>query len=99
MGKPMVSTSLGCEGVTVRDGEHLLIADEPEAFAAAVGRLFEDRPLAAALGSAGRERMEQEYSWEVAGARLEELYRRVVGAGRADAPRAASVEATSAAAR
>lgn len=78
MGKAMVSTSLGCEGVDVHDGEHLMVADAPGRFAAAVVRLFEDPPLARALGSAGRTRMEQEYSWELAGARLEELYRRVL---------------------
>lgn len=85
MGKAMVSTSLGCEGVNVGDGEHLLVADTAEAFANAVVRLFEDRTLRGALGSAGRARMEEEYSWDLAGARLEELYRRVLldcGGGR-----------------
>ena len=50
VGKPMVSTTLGCEGVTVRDGEHLLMADGADAFAAAIGRLFEHPGLGHALG-------------------------------------------------
>ena len=37
---PVVSTSLGAEGLDVEDGVHLLIADDPEQFAAAVVRLL-----------------------------------------------------------
>lgn len=87
MGKAMVSTSLGCEGVNVDHGKHLLVADEPEPFAAAVVRLFEDRSLGSALGRAGRLRMEEEYSWERAATRLEELYGRALAGGRALASR------------
>jgi glycosyltransferase involved in cell wall biosynthesis len=46
---PLVSTTLGAEGLPVEDGRHLLIADEPEAFAKAINRLLDDRSLAAAL--------------------------------------------------
>ena len=77
MGKAMVSTSLGCEGVNVVDGESIAIADTAETFAASVVRLFEDRVAAAELGRGGRALMEREYSWEIAGAYLEELYRTV----------------------
>ena len=77
MGKAMVSTTLGCEGVKVVDGESIAIADTAETFAASVVRLFEDRAEADALGRGGRALMEREYSWDIAGARLEELYQRV----------------------
>jgi len=86
MGKALVSTTLGCEGVNVTNGEHLLIADAPEAFAGAVVDLFADGAARARLGAAGRARMEAEYSWDIAGARLEELYRRVVRAGAVPGP-------------
>jgi glycosyltransferase involved in cell wall biosynthesis len=79
MARPMVSTTLGCEGVNVRHGEHLLVADGADEFAGAVIQLLEDRWLAAELGRAGRRRMEEEYSWELAGERLESLYGRVLG--------------------
>jgi len=78
MSKAMVSTSLGCEGVNVRDGEHLLVAEDPEGFATAVVRRCRARAPVADPRIAGRARMEQEYSWELAGARQEELYRRVL---------------------
>lgn len=48
-GVPIVSTSVGCEGLGVRDGEHLLIADTPEAFAQACARLLADVSLAKRL--------------------------------------------------
>jgi glycosyltransferase involved in cell wall biosynthesis len=86
MARPMVSTTLGCEGVNVRHGEHLLVADGAEELAGAVTQLLEDRWLAAELGRAGRRRMEEEYSWELAGDRLEELYARVLGTSDFDAP-------------
>lgn len=48
-GIPLVSTTLGAEGLPVVDGRHLLIADEPEQFAGAVLRLLADKPLAQGL--------------------------------------------------
>jgi polysaccharide biosynthesis protein PslH len=84
MGKGMVSTALGSEGVDVRDGEHLLIADSAEDFATGVGRLFDDPSYAARLGRAGREKMVREYSWDYAGELLESLYQDVLGAKRRD---------------
>ena len=47
---PVVSTTLGAEGLDVEDGTHLLIADDPEAFSNAILRLLHDRKLAIKLG-------------------------------------------------
>jgi glycosyltransferase involved in cell wall biosynthesis len=77
MGKAMVSTSLGCEGIAVTDRKHLLIADDAEQFASRVVELFEHPTFGEALGRAGRTLMEAQYSWEHAVNRLEELYERV----------------------
>lgn len=79
MGKATVSTTLGCEGLAVRDREHLLIADDAHAFASRIFDAFEDQGLRDALGRAGRRLVEARYSWELAGARLESLYRRITG--------------------
>src|ERR1700694_4941374 len=54
MGKAVVSTALGAEGLAVERGTHLLVADAPAAFAADVVRLLADPRLAASLGRAGR---------------------------------------------
>jgi polysaccharide biosynthesis protein PslH len=74
LGKPVVSTTLGCEGVNVRDGEHLLIGDTAETFALQIVHLFEHPEVGEALGRAGRELTEREYSWDYAGELLEGVY-------------------------
>ncbi len=63
MGCPLVSTSVGCEGITIEDGEHLLVADDPAAFARSVLRLLDDGALASRLGGNGRALVEERYSW------------------------------------
>ncbi len=65
-GLPVVSTSLGAEGLPVRAGEHLLLADEASEFARAVSRLLACSTLAARIGSAGRLLLEKEFTWETA---------------------------------
>jgi glycosyltransferase involved in cell wall biosynthesis len=78
MGKAMVSTRLGSEGIAVEDGTHLLVADDPEDFARAVAALLIDRDRAAMLGMNGRSLMEGSYSWDIADIRLAALYARVM---------------------
>jgi polysaccharide biosynthesis protein PslH len=79
MGKAMVSTTIGCEGIAVRDGEHLLIGDTPDEFAAEILNCFGDPELRDRLGASGRRLTEEEYSWDLAGDRLDALYQRVAG--------------------
>lgn len=72
MQKAVVSTSLGCEGLQVKDGRELVIADEAKHFAAAVIRLLQHAEARGVLGVAGRRLVEAEYSWDVVGRRLRE---------------------------
>lgn len=74
MGLPVVSTSVGAEGLAVKSGEHLLIADSPAEFAKAVVEVLRDRELADHLGSNGRKLVCDKYSWERVGERLLSLY-------------------------
>jgi len=76
-GKGVASTSLGCEGIAVEAGRHLLIGDSAEALAAATLQLLADPGLASSLGRAGRALVEAKYSWASAVERLEELYARI----------------------
>jgi polysaccharide biosynthesis protein PslH len=79
MGLPVVSTTLGAEGIGVEDGKHLLLADAPEAFADALFRLLRGEPeLGERLGDAGRRLMEARYSWDAVGRELLALYARRV---------------------
>lgn len=63
MGCPLVSTSLGCEGIATIDGEHLLMADDAGAFARGVLQILEHPTLADTLGRNGRALVEARYSW------------------------------------
>lgn len=93
MGKAMVSTSLGCEGIPVRGGEHLLIGDEPETFARQVVRALDDQDLARALGRSGRALVETTFAWEIVGQQLADFYAELLPA-RGPAPVAAAVGAS-----
>lgn len=81
MGKPMVSTALGCEGIELTPGEHLLVADAPEAFADAVLALMTDAALARRLAEQGRALMLRQYRWETAVDALEAFYAQLAPAG------------------
>lgn len=63
MGKPVVSTSIGAEGLPVRDGEHLLLADSATQFAQRVVGLLRSSSRRDTLGKAARQLVEQSYSW------------------------------------
>jgi len=73
-GLPVVTTTIGCEGIAVRDGEHLLVADTPIEFAAAILRVLEDPGLAQRLGRQGRALIEECYDYRVAYRPLETVY-------------------------
>jgi len=70
----VVSTSLGCEGIAVEAGQHLLIADTPKQFATAVVRLLNDSRLGRRLGENGRRLIEDKYDYREACRPLDEVY-------------------------
>jgi glycosyltransferase involved in cell wall biosynthesis len=70
-GLPVVSTTLGAEGLPAKDGQHLLLADGGEPFARAVSRLLQDARLREELGCAGRALLESQFTWEKAWQHLE----------------------------
>ncbi|MDA8156888.1 MAG: glycosyltransferase [Actinomycetota bacterium] len=74
MGMPVVTTSVGCEGIDVTDGENILIADSPGEFASNVIKIFSDRNRQVMIGAAARRLVEARYSWEKIGGHLENIY-------------------------
>jgi sugar transferase (PEP-CTERM/EpsH1 system associated) len=66
MGQAVVSTTIGAEGLPVVDGEHLLIADEPRALAAAVVSLLRDPRRRQSLAEAARTFVVDHYGWSSA---------------------------------
>lgn len=63
---PVVSTTIGAEGLPVHDGEDILLADTAAEFAEAVSRLLESPELRRKLARAGRLLLEKEFVWETA---------------------------------
>jgi len=63
MGKPVVSTTLGAEGIPARHGKQLLLADEREEFAKSVIELLKDQDKSRAMGQAARKFVEQNFAW------------------------------------
>lgn len=82
MGKAMVSTSIGCEGLDVCPGQHLLVADTPDSFAGATVALLGDRQRRLELGRAARALVEQHYTWRSIGGLLLDAYREAIVGGR-----------------
>ena len=73
MGKAVVSTRVGAEGLPMTDGEHFVAADTPDEFARAVSALLRDPERRNALGSAGRRLVEQRHSWQRVAMDFEQL--------------------------
>lgn len=65
MGKAVVSTSIGCEGLETRDGENILVRDDPHRFADAVIEVLENRVVRDRLSTEGRRTARTVYEWEV----------------------------------
>ena len=84
-GRPIVSTSLGWEGLRdVVPGEHLLVANASEEFAAATIRLLRERDLRRRLGEQARSLAERRYDWRGLGDEQEAVLMGVLGATGAD---------------
>ncbi len=76
--RPVVTTTLGAEGLGLSPNVHALFADDEETFAASVVRLLEDESLAQRIAREGRGFVEERFSWPRVLDRLESLLRAVV---------------------
>ncbi|RPJ58460.1 MAG: glycosyltransferase [Dehalococcoidia bacterium] len=74
MRKPIVSTTVGAEGFPVVNGQELILADEPEAFAGAVLNLLNDPACCAKLATAGYTFARANYGWDTLVPQLEKIY-------------------------
>lgn len=74
-GMPVVTTTIGLEGIAARHGEEVLVADSAEEFAREVARLLADNRLQARLAHQGRTLAESRYDWQVVLADMDEIYR------------------------
>lgn len=76
-GRPVVSTSKGCEGLEVEHGKDLLIADDPETFSKAIIDLLSNPVLFRSFVDKGRQCVEQKYSWSTI---VESFHKRLLAA-------------------
>jgi glycosyltransferase involved in cell wall biosynthesis len=88
MGKAVVATSVGCEGLEAIDGRNILIRDDPTEFAKAVVQVLRDHDLRDRLGHEARKTAEALYAWRVVGRKLVGLYQDLLAAS----PSRSSVE-------
>lgn len=70
MANPVVSTTLGAQGLDLVDGRDLLLGDSPQDFAAAVLRYLSDEALRRSHGKAGRQTIKDKYTWDALGTLL-----------------------------
>jgi polysaccharide biosynthesis protein PslH len=74
MRKPVLCNSLGCEGIPMKHGRDVFVADGPEEFAAAASCLLGDPVLRSGLADEGYRRVFEGYSWNVIAGRLQDCY-------------------------
>jgi GT2 family glycosyltransferase/glycosyltransferase involved in cell wall biosynthesis len=70
----IVSTTLGAEGLGLRDGRDVLLADDPAAFANAVLRLLDDDNLRVRLGDSAHDTVQRQFDWPVLAGNLERVF-------------------------
>ena len=81
MAKAVVSTTVGAEGLPVTHGQNIVIADEPDRFAASVIRLIRDRDARRAIEDAARRLVVERYDWSAVAQDFEEALLRTAGVG------------------
>jgi len=74
LGRPVVSTTLGCEGLDVTPGEHLLVADDPREMAAGIVRLLTDHGCRDRFVTSARRLVAERYDWDGIAERQLALY-------------------------
>ena len=77
LGRPVVSSRLGCEGLVLEDGKDLLIADEPQVFARQILDLLTDRERWRSVVHSARQTVASRYDWNLVTQHLLEAYARI----------------------
>jgi glycosyltransferase involved in cell wall biosynthesis len=74
-GLPVVSTSIGAEGLDVKDGVYILIEDDMNRFGERIVDLIKNEKLRVRLGEAGRQFVKEKYDWRIVSRQLDSVYR------------------------
>jgi len=73
--KPVISTSIGAEGLDVSPGGNIIIANEKHDFATQTIRVLEDKKLRSQIAEAGKKLVESKYDWKIVASKLDRLWR------------------------
>jgi len=82
MRRPMLSTSLGCEGIRVQHGENVFLADGPESFAEAAVLLLQNATIRQKITEGGYRLVKQFYAWERLAEQFHDCYTSVLSESR-----------------
>lgn len=74
MSIPVVATTQAVSALQIHDGEHLLVAESPDAFAQTVLKVLANKDLQHRIGQAGRDYVEQNHNWNNISGQLEVIY-------------------------
>jgi glycosyltransferase involved in cell wall biosynthesis len=78
LGRPVVSTSLGCEGLKVKDGKNILLADHSMKFAEQLIKLLQNSTLQKTIAHHARQLVETQYDWRIIGTKLLNVYEQLL---------------------
>ena len=84
LGRPVVSTTIGAEGIEADNGKELKIADTPQEMVVAIGELFDDPDAREKMANAARTLVCNRYDWDSLGEQLSDLYAEVLRQKRGD---------------
>ncbi len=77
-GLPIVTTSLGIEGIAARRGREVLVGNSPQKLTSLTIKVIKNRQLARSLGIGAKRLIEKKYDWQRSAAELERVYSRIV---------------------
>ncbi len=78
MAKPVISTTLGAEGIAHSRAEDIVLADRPQDFAAAIVDILDHPQTARSIGQKGRELVLRQYDWNIMGQLLKDMYHEII---------------------
>lgn len=78
MGRVVITTTMGAEGIEAEHGKHLIVCDDPYEFATCVAHYLGSPVESARIGEDARKLVEEKYSWDIVGKRMYEVYASLV---------------------
>jgi glycosyltransferase involved in cell wall biosynthesis len=77
-GVPVISTKVGVEGLSIKDGHHILLANNPEEFIEKINLLLKNRNLYQTIQKNAYQLIKNEYSWFIIAKKLENVYQQII---------------------